>query len=1111
MCQPKDKGGRRCPMHQPASIGLRNFIRTNYGLEEGQVNHTFRSLRQQGENRPNPTPEEYEHFISRQKAVLGNSNLSEKESRRVERQYKKELSESELPDGATFFALKKLLPRSRDQKREMSEKMREVARHNNVTSRQALRDFREQYENHETSNKSSYDQTFDARTTEVLDIMLDRRAIDAHDNVPTISEEPRIEREDWTNRSSWIRAVGYDADDGRMEIETDSGVYAYRNVGEAQFRAIDENMRGAPSIISRTVMRNPVHAYESREERDRDAYGVWCRDCSRYRAASGHSCEGPSDETIAAREEQAQNETISQSQAEADTETVNATTGNEESEIQGQATGSKLSYEESLQRLKEQMNDDSSGSTGQSSQQESRPRQRRQRRGPTARQRRWMRDESEREVEDFTGETPESSLNNNRGGPDFYQPNHSSVRRALMTNGNVAKVDFSRRISTYSDAEGMTFGNVTIPVQAHVEGEKGDVKVSRRGAPQCDCEQYQRSGRCSHLCEYAGVPNSADDQELQERLEQNSALKMNQFHRNISRESYLRSRSEEGGPVTVNLTGPEALEDLQSRPKRTQLELSKSNISGTVGGVTGNKSDWKTFRNMIDSGDTVRIASPGGGYGTQFNFTNWDNNEIEGHRISNFAVDVSKDENGEIQMTLPDHVGDQETNSCHCGVPHCPGQHALKEYVQAGLDGHLRRGNHSGTMTDDGIEEASIPTRNRGRSAPEQEDYSQMTAEQRLERLDQYVSSAWVTNDSQNEEFHSAFRQETTGIDKRYSANLDQYISDYREAEKKMKNGESPMEYTYENATNGVCSPESGRGFGVEIEFDLGSSRRVSTERIARELYDEGLTTVPYQQGYHTNAASGYQSWTFENDVTVDGEIVSPVLHDTPESWEQIEKVCNIVKRNGGKATARTGQHVHMGLVTKDEKERGVDVERKKLAATQVYAAYQDTMRRVQTDPKRKSHRDSEWAQPMRENSTQRNIYSMQQGRNHFGNDHFASMNMGHQGRIEFRGADGSLDPAHIQAQVMTSAAVVSAAERGEYEGERMKYSEVGRNRKKADLISSAKKTQRNAKSDDEIVVTDAELRNFTDEFMNYEHGRKMMVGIAANTPWQKESRYANR
>src|SRR5699024_7023391 len=259
MCQPKDKGGRRCPVHQPASIGMRNFIKVQYGLMPGQIMHTFNGLRQVAKDRPNPSVDEYQHFINRQKTILGNSNISDKEKRRVERQLNKELSESELPDGATFYALKKLLPRSREQKREFVQVIRNIADHKGVSRNVALREFREKYEaNEDKFKEDSYESSFDKKTEYIKNAMLDKKSVDDQDQVPVISPTPRIERDSWRHRSTWIRSAGYDPEDGRMEIETDSGVYAYHSVPQNVWNDI-EALPSAPSYISRMIEKKSVY------------------------------------------------------------------------------------------------------------------------------------------------------------------------------------------------------------------------------------------------------------------------------------------------------------------------------------------------------------------------------------------------------------------------------------------------------------------------------------------------------------------------------------------------------------------------------------------------------------------------------------------------------------------------------------------------------------------------------------------------------------------------------------------------------------------------------------------------------------------------------------
>ena len=52
--------------------------------------------------------------------------------------------------------------------------------------------------------------------------------------------------------------------------------------------------------------------------------------------------------------------------------------------------------------------------------------------------------------------------------------------------------------------------------------------------------------------------------------------------------------------------------------------------------------------------------------------------------------------------------------------------------------------------------------------------------------------------------------------------------------------------------------------------------------------------------------------WTVETDATVTGEIVSPVMRDSPEAWVQLERVCSILSGHGARVTTQTGGHIHV-------------------------------------------------------------------------------------------------------------------------------------------------------------------------------------------------------
>lgn len=369
----------------------------------------------------------------------------------------------------------------------------------------------------------------------------------------------------------------------------------------------------------------------------------------------------------------------------------------------------------------------------------------------------------------------------------------------------------------------------------------------------------------------------------------------------------------------------------------------------------------------------------------------------------------------------------------------------------------------------------------------------------RLDRLASVDESDWQ---SKEDDVKNVLSQFSVGIDRSYTANLGQYISDYREARQRIAQGEDPLVYGYQNVTNGICAPGK-RAFGVEIEFEFGRNSRRDLNRIAREMYDAGLANSPRVYGWHHNARTSnpYSTWTLEHDATVDGEVVSPILHDTPETWEQLKTVCEIIRRNGGEATLNGGQHVHMGTVNR----RGPAHQASHADILKFYAANEDSIRRVQTDPARKTHRNSQWAQPLTRESIQSNLYSFNNGARALGNDHYASMNFGYDDRIEFRGADASINESHIQAQVMMNAALVASAERGELvtnaDFSDAKHQRIGTNARRLEAIRLSDRD--NELTDDELIVSDASYRNFVTSLFDYDHGRKMMVGIAANTPWQ--------
>ncbi len=215
--------------------------------------------------------------------------------------------------------------------------------------------------------------------------------------------------------------------------------------------------------------------------------------------------------------------------------------------------------------------------------------------------------------------------------------------------------------------------------------------------------------------------------------------------------------------------------------------------------------------------------------------------------------------------------------------------------------------------------------------------------------------------------------------------------------------------------------------FGVEIEFDGGDQAE-----IARRLYQEGLVDRPHQVGYHASQRGRSGRWSFERDASVTGgEIVSPVLRDSPETWRQLERVCEVVRECGGRASARTGGHVHIGA---DESDLDHRIERLRRVALNV-AAHEDLVYRLGSATGRggRAHRGSvggyAYCRPMR--STSQDIARTQAvgelarmvGEGHGVGLNYRNLVSGAR-TIEFRHFDGSLDPARIQTNIKLAAAL---------------------------------------------------------------------------------------
>lgn len=247
----------------------------------------------------------------------------------------------------------------------------------------------------------------------------------------------------------------------------------------------------------------------------------------------------------------------------------------------------------------------------------------------------------------------------------------------------------------------------------------------------------------------------------------------------------------------------------------------------------------------------------------------------------------------------------------------------------------------------------------------------------------------------------------------------------------------------------GVSDPR-GRSLGLEIEVDFPNSVNWGQERsdLAFRLNEAGLSRHSRPLGWHYAARGGERygepsysddlsTWTVEADSSVDGvggargcEIVSPILYNTPEVWEAVKKVVDIVNDLGGKVTSRTGLHVNIGAGDFDTSLTNA------AALTDVTRRFDDVMVRLSHSPEiGHAHRGRHYCHTPATipSHSRRDPYYLLAG-----NGHHSAVNLTHipqpggrarnSSRVEFRLFDGTLDMGRLQMNVELCMALMAYA-----------------------------------------------------------------------------------
>lgn len=259
---------------------------------------------------------------------------------------------------------------------------------------------------------------------------------------------------------------------------------------------------------------------------------------------------------------------------------------------------------------------------------------------------------------------------------------------------------------------------------------------------------------------------------------------------------------------------------------------------------------------------------------------------------------------------------------------------------------------------------------------------------------------------------------------------------------------EDTVPYYHENVLNG-----SNITFGIELEFVDGNSNA-----IARELYNLGICSSPTMQGYHSRRSPN--KWVLESDGSVTsggrgGELISPVLTDTPETWRQIETICEVAKRHGARVSTRTGGHVHIGA------EEALDGKRQRWRRFfKATASFEEVFHRL-AGGEQGIFRGGGYAQSSIMQNQQGisvrmpatgNISEYQSAIRSIGRGKYQSINIspffGGKKTLEFRAFNGTLTPGIIQANVKYAAGIVNTSVRSRArQNDRLNVSDSDRKR----------------------------------------------------------------
>lgn len=206
--------------------------------------------------------------------------------------------------------------------------------------------------------------------------------------------------------------------------------------------------------------------------------------------------------------------------------------------------------------------------------------------------------------------------------------------------------------------------------------------------------------------------------------------------------------------------------------------------------------------------------------------------------------------------------------------------------------------------------------------------------------------------------------------------------------------------------------------FGLELEHDAGDN--YDLDALAKSLYSTGYGYNDKPYGHHSMLHHPFffhkRGWLTELELSVSGgEVISPVMVDSDETWEALSTVLSTIRSHGGVSSSIDSScHIHIdtSLFAQD-----VDVWRRFFSS--IYH-FEDLLRFIGTDHVRGFHRgdrNSRFSNIIEGVETHSDFIGLNTRYTNVLSTRYVDVDTGF-GHVEYRMNDASLDMKAIRAQV---------------------------------------------------------------------------------------------